>query len=199
MNNMTIYSASDARLPVNYEAAKMALEECVRVDECKEWKDRAAAIASYARQKRDRSLFEKAERIKARATRRLGELINDQAEARNQPIRKVAEESGITPIEASTARAVARIKHRVFEQKVEASPPARVSHLAKLGSNPRGADESGPIWKLTERLRVLTNEYPIEVVKKSAAGLTTEQRSVIKRALTPTAELFDALSQWIGL
>ena len=47
---------SDAPLPERYEAAKRAVAECHRVDECKEWSDRAVALASYARQVRDHEL-----------------------------------------------------------------------------------------------------------------------------------------------
>src|SRR5262245_38639552 len=42
-----------AQLPAAYEAAKDALAKCDQVDECKDWADKAAAIASYARQAHD--------------------------------------------------------------------------------------------------------------------------------------------------
>ncbi len=42
-----------ARLPRSYEEAKKAIAECARLDECAEWADKAAAIASYARQADD--------------------------------------------------------------------------------------------------------------------------------------------------
>ena len=41
---------STARLPAAYEAASRAIAECERIDECKDWSDKAAALASYARQ-----------------------------------------------------------------------------------------------------------------------------------------------------
>lgn len=43
-----------AQLPMRYEAAKTALDECDRIDECRDWADRAAALAH-----RERSANEK--------------------------------------------------------------------------------------------------------------------------------------------
>jgi hypothetical protein len=54
---------SEAPLPITYTEARAALERCERVDECAEWADRAGALASYARQARDRELEAMAKRI----------------------------------------------------------------------------------------------------------------------------------------
>src|SRR2546423_14355382 len=64
-----------ARLPAIYESAKAALAECSRMDECKEWANKADAMASYARQAADDTFFAYARRIKARAIQRCGELL----------------------------------------------------------------------------------------------------------------------------
>ncbi len=68
-------SISDARLPASYERAKSALAECSRIDECKEWADKAEALASYAKQAKDDGLRILADRIQARAINRCGELL----------------------------------------------------------------------------------------------------------------------------
>src|SRR6185437_1061291 len=60
---------------VKYEAAKAALAECSRVDECKDWSDKAAALAAYAKQANDSTLHNLALRIQQRAPRRMGELL----------------------------------------------------------------------------------------------------------------------------
>ncbi len=36
------------RLPDTYVHAKQALTECSKIDECQDWADKAAALASYA-------------------------------------------------------------------------------------------------------------------------------------------------------
>src|SRR5260370_3228084 len=46
-------------------------------DECKDWADKAAALASYAKQAEDETLFKNAMMIKGRAVRRMGELLKD--------------------------------------------------------------------------------------------------------------------------
>ena len=68
-------SNTDVRLPGAYVNAKQALTECSRIDECKDWSDKAAALASYARMANDDSLLKHARRIQARAVRRMGELL----------------------------------------------------------------------------------------------------------------------------
>ena len=64
-----------ARLPQAYEAAKVALANCASLDECQEWANKAEALASYAKQADDYTLRRCAERIQARAVRRVGELL----------------------------------------------------------------------------------------------------------------------------
>lgn len=66
-----------ARLPETYEAARKALAECSRIDECQDWADKAAALASYAKQADDDSLHKMALRIQARAVRRAGQLLKE--------------------------------------------------------------------------------------------------------------------------
>ena len=68
---------ASARLPQSYEAAKRALAACERLDECKTWADKMAALASYARQVEDDTLLKTAIRIHGRALRRVGELLEE--------------------------------------------------------------------------------------------------------------------------
>jgi hypothetical protein len=64
-------------LPALYKNAKTALAECWRVDECKAIKDRAIAMAVYAKQAKDEAFMKVAVRIQDRAIRRLGELLQE--------------------------------------------------------------------------------------------------------------------------
>jgi len=76
-------------LPANYSAAKVALAKCVKIDECKDWADKAQALAVYAAQAKDETLLNDAKRIRARAVRHEGELLKEVKPARgaNQNIR----------------------------------------------------------------------------------------------------------------
>jgi hypothetical protein len=53
-----------AQLPQLYQEAKNALAACESMDECADWADKAAAIASYARQADDLELENYARRIR---------------------------------------------------------------------------------------------------------------------------------------
>lgn len=68
-------NTANASLPKSYEQAKSALANCERLDECQDWADKAAALASYAKQANDDQLEKMAIRIRARAVRRAGELL----------------------------------------------------------------------------------------------------------------------------
>ncbi len=54
-----------------------ALASCERIDECKTWANKAEALASYAKMADDDSLRLLADRIQARAVRRMGELLKE--------------------------------------------------------------------------------------------------------------------------
>ena len=62
MNDLSIprivndLDVANAPLPARYQATKLALAECVEVDECQDWSDKMVALASYARQRSDDEL-----------------------------------------------------------------------------------------------------------------------------------------------
>lgn len=186
-----------AKLPPNYERAMVALERCVAVDECKEWADKAAALASYARQADEDDLYKNAMRIKGRAIRRMGELAKalESAQGKRSDLElragkspklserdAVTKAAGLTPKQVKTAMQVASIPKREFERLIEADAPPTVTELAKLGTKPvqrsashlngRDAAEFSDAIKVRGRLRDLAticeSVAPTSAVRGSA-------------------------------
>lgn len=150
-----------AQLPTVYEAAVHALEVCVDMDECMDWADRAAALASYAKQAGDDTLLRLARRIQGRAVRRCGELLQQiepgkggrpPTETRDAAGPSLATEfvtAGFEHVEGiyaagraaklstrqiKTSLRVARVPDEEFERCVESDDPPTMSQLAELGT-----------------------------------------------------------------
>jgi hypothetical protein len=135
---------STARLPATYEAAKSALAECSRIDECQKWADKAEALASYAKQARDDQMRKMADRIQARAIRRCGELLKQiqpqqggdrKSNGRHRPFdrKQAARGAGLSERQQKTAIRVANVPQSDFEEAVESESPPTVTELADRG------------------------------------------------------------------
>lgn len=140
---------ANGNLPATYEQARKALTECTRVDECREWADKAAALASYARQAKDDSLLRLAQRIQLRAVNRCGELLKqiprgDEATRFGQagahpPVTRTqaASEAGLSDHQRKSALRVANVPRDEFEAAVENDKPPTVTELAARGTASR--------------------------------------------------------------
>jgi hypothetical protein len=163
---------NSAQLPQLYERAKNALAECERLDECAEWADKAAAIASYARQADDLELEYFARRIRARAVRRCGELLRSfDARGRGKsetPLvfksrTAVAQEAGLTEHKRRTALNIANIPEDEFEAAIESKRPPGTTLLAQWNK----LDQR-------ERVRGVTERSLAEVFKSVHAARAAE-------------------------
>ena len=165
-----------AKLPQLYETAKKALAECERLDECAEWADQAAAIASYARQADDVELENYARRIRARAVRRCGELLRN-FDARGgdrsktvaplafaSPSRSmVAQQAELSEHKARVAVNIAAIPEPEFEALVESKRAPGTTLLAQWKE----------MWP-RERVRGVTESSLAEVFKSVYAARAAE-------------------------
>lgn len=110
-----------------YEAARTALAAAHRVDEVKDIRDKAEAMAAYARQAKDVQLIQYATEIKVRAERRCGEMTArmDKAQGRRtssddakKSKAEQLEEVGISVQEAHRYENLAAMPEEHFETAV---------------------------------------------------------------------------------
>lgn len=197
-----------ARLPAVYESAKQALASCADIDECKEWGDKAAAMASYAKQANDETLFNFATRIKARAIRRCGELLR-QYDARPQNAAKqmaatvplisradAGANAGLSERQVKTAVRVANVPAQEFEAAIESSNPPTIESLAERGTNKRPApapavdlgertpEEFAAATKLIGAMDQFERQASPIDISIAAKGLSGEERSKLVGQIT---------------
>ena len=150
-----------ARLPAIYVKARVAMGKCARIDECQEWANKAQALASYAKQSKDKQLWNMAVRIKARAIRRCGQLLkeilpkqgggdrgagrrskNSKSRGRRRPVdsrAEMARDAGLSDRQRKTALRVATVPSEEFDQRVESETPPSVTELAAIGTQSKNA------------------------------------------------------------
>lgn len=161
----TNLNVQQARLPQTYENAKTALVTCEKLDEVRDWGNKAEALASYAKMADDQLLFNMAIRIKARAVRRCGEMLKeiegrggDRSKGKGSHTsaqktrREVAEHSGISRHQQVTAVRVAAVPEEDFEAAIEAETPATITKLADMGKSDLYRPKPDGFAKATEFL-----------------------------------------------
>lgn len=114
-----------------YDAARYALSVAVEVDEVKDIRDKAEAMAAYARQAKDTELVQWATEIKVRAERRAGQMLAEMpknpGELRNSSrshdvtATKKLSDIGITKNESSRWQKLAAVSDDQFEHAVAAA------------------------------------------------------------------------------
>jgi hypothetical protein len=206
-------AVATAPLPETYETAKLALAECVRVDECKQWADRAAALASYAKQADDKALRQMAIRIQARAIRRCGELLNDiepaqggdrRSEQWNQkdgtvPLitrEQAATDAGLSERQRKTALRVNNLPREQFDQG-RGRQAANGDKARRAGNRKAGATGRArrPIaFRAATALLGLVTRFVVDSerldIPSALRGFDTKEREVtIDRARTAAAWL----------
>ena len=110
---------------IRYEAARSALQAAQSVDEVKDIRDKAQAMAAYARQAKDTELVEWATEIKVRAERRAGELLHETGLLEGRPKKASTDtrlsDLGISYDQSSRWQKLAAIPEDRFEQAVAAA------------------------------------------------------------------------------
>ena len=135
MDHSLLPNIKSATLPQKYEAAKVAIRECNQIDECKDWGDKAQALASYAKQADDKEMENTAMRIRARASRRCGELLGEFEKAHsNQHIKaKVQSDDTVTLHPDKSDNKTANFGHASFKP----TQPTRTQAAREAGMSER--------------------------------------------------------------
>jgi hypothetical protein len=161
---MILARDSNASPPTRYEAAKLALAECLRVDECKDWVDKAATLQYWAQQRDDKELIDYAKRIHARAVRRCGELLKEIAPDDNGGGRRwrkreltpsrtqAAADAGLSVHQKREALRVANVPCKDFEKAVDEDKQS-ARQIAK-----RGRRKAKPSKRKTSRIMTASQE-----------------------------------------
>lgn len=192
-------SPANAKLPQTYENAKTALADCASIDECQSWADKAAALASYAKQANDDELMKMATRIRDRAIRRAGELLKQIEPAKNQydasarvgtgPSSRsdAGASAGMSDRQIKTAIRVANVPAAEFERQVESNKPPTVTTLAEQGKRPGPKQEPKPVIDLKGRDPGEFNRslHFVAAFEEYAAALAAINLDVLLPALTP--------------
>jgi hypothetical protein len=212
---ITEAAIKEAPLPVKYEAAKAALAECSSVDECSTWAKKAAALASYARQADDRSLEDMAARIRARAIRRIGELLKAIPKssggspthkstrgdaAPSSPRARAAADADISPDQVKDALRLANIKPKDFEAAVEGERVPTITELAERGTKKqaplvdlKGRDPAAfnRSLHIAARVNDLAGEAAKVTPKVMASGCLPRQAPALRQSIK-------VLSKWLA-
>ncbi len=140
-----------ARLPVVYEAACVALQQCADVDECKLWADKMSVLQSYARQIGDDTLLNFAKRIKGRAVQQMGRILKEIPAANGARTdlggvtsRGVAaSDAGLSEWQKKQALRVAAVPDESFDAQIESQDVPSINALAEQGTKKKPHDLEG--------------------------------------------------------
>lgn len=205
---------ADAQLPQKYEAARRAIAECERIDECKTWSNKAAALASYALQAKDDSLRVMAVRIQARAERRCGELLKqipraDQGTRYGQvatvpPVTRtqVATNAGLSDRQRKTALRIANVPEQDFERQVEGPNPPSPTKLADQGRIRRelANDPAGDRFKAAcTALNLFATFCDTNDPKETAQTFGTDDVEMARRCVATLDQWLDRFVTMLGV
>ena len=118
---------------VTYDAARYALQECVRVDDAKAILDKTAALCAYARQVKDADMESWCAEVKLRARRKIGEISQQLEKAQTlstgdvrlpasgKSKKTALDTAGITTSTANRCEQIADIAEAEFEAVILAA------------------------------------------------------------------------------
>ena len=202
-------TVTSATLPESYQAARRAIAQCAKIDECQSWADKAEAIRSYAKQADDETMMNHATRIKARAIQRCGELLEAfeakssgrGATTHHSARAKAARAAGLSKDQRHQAQRVANYAKKDpngFERAVEGKKPATVTELARRGTQKNLIDLGGRdpvdfenatnLMGAIGALRRFINDRPPIIA--AIRGLSSKEKTAMRNNLDRCIQFF---------
>lgn len=182
--NAVVKAEAPQFTPVLYDRMTQAIAECERLDEVKDWHDKAAALHEYARQARNTEAAEIVERIRVRAQRRYGELLIEMKERgeiatgakgvgpiaveRNDRNGKTLSELGVTKDFSAKSQKLAQIPPAQFEEALSQPKPS-VSKILKDTDPDRNAKPKKKMADVVYMQTRLTAQAKAENYRQSGA------------------------------
>lgn len=204
---------------VRYEAARTALAECQRIDEVKDIRDKAEAMAAYARQAKDTELIQYATEIKVRAERRAGEMLKEagergervtyrdarwgESESQDATRKPTLADIGVTKDQSARWQSLAGMSDEHFETAVATAKDTagQVTTAFMLReaqkAKPQGKPKTGPKAEaIREELRAAKERgvSMLETYARLTLTAVRAQDSFTEQEQSLLAELMDAIA-----
>ena len=171
---------------VTYEAARVALKQAVEIDDVKDIRDKAQAMAAYALQIKNDDMYQWVKDIKLRAERRMGELLEEvgpnkgaatpktdkisNAVTDSDRVKPTLAEIGISKKQSTDFKAIASIPEKEFEQAVTTGKettaslvrrsPKKAKALAEAKEKkPKKPKAAKPVPDVDKKLAKLQEDY----------------------------------------
>jgi hypothetical protein len=155
-----------------YETARAALAAAHRVDEVKTIRDKAQAMAAYAKQARDTQMVQWATEIKVRAERRCGEMLRDSAaNGQRATAGKPANGDSVTRLRDLGLSA----KQSERFQKLAAMPAEHFETAVETAKATAGAVTSAHMMRLADELQATRDLQ--STLEKARTGLDRASRA----------------------
>lgn len=205
----SIVVAREDQMPVTYQRAKTALAECSSIDEVKEWRDKSLALSVYAKQANDNALLEMANRIKARAVHRMGELFNQIEPQSRAALRQggtspseigfgreqAARDAGISQDQRKQAQKIAEIPRDEFDEILESSAPTLTDLEQRARGNPAAMRATSSLLGEAKHFAKFCSSHdPMELVP----ALAGHERAAIMEHAKIIVDWLSRLAKEIG-